>query len=113
MIYEVRNYHFRPDLLEAYKAWARATALPYLASKMDVVGFWVNTADPVEVTGEPRDPLGPANIGWVVRWRDFAHREADWNAALATQAWADILATVPGGVASFLRTESRFAETLL
>jgi len=32
MIYEIRNYHFRPDLIDAYKAWAKAEAIPHLAS---------------------------------------------------------------------------------
>lgn len=113
MFYEVRNYHFRPDLFEQYKAWAVNRAVPYLASRLDIVGFWVSNGLPAELSGEPRDPLGPANITWVVRWRDMAHREADWAAALATSEWADLLASVPGGVTSFLRTESRFTEALL
>jgi hypothetical protein len=33
MIYEIRNYHFRPDLIDAYKAWAKAEAIPHLASR--------------------------------------------------------------------------------
>ena len=113
MICEVRNYHFRPDLLEAYKAWAASSAAPYLASKMELLGFWVNTGHPAEITGRPQDDLGPANITWVIRWRDLAHREQDWPAALATPEWADILGRVPGGVESFLRTESKFADALL
>ena len=39
MIYEIRNYHFRPDLIDAYKAWAKAEAIPHLVSQLDVVGF--------------------------------------------------------------------------
>ena len=50
MIYEIRNYHFRPDLIDAYKAWAKNDAMPYLGTQMDVVGFWVNSNDPPEVT---------------------------------------------------------------
>ena len=30
MIYEIRNYHFRPDLIDAYKAWAKAEAIRIL-----------------------------------------------------------------------------------
>jgi len=39
MIYEIRNYHFRPDLIDAYKAWAKAEAIPHLAPQLDVLGF--------------------------------------------------------------------------
>ena len=113
MIYEVRNYHFRSDLFEEYKIWAKATAVPYLASKLDLVGFWVNTAGPVDVQGEPQDRLGPSNVTWVIRWRDLAQREADWAATLATPEWEHILATVPGGVTSFQRVEFKFAEALI
>jgi hypothetical protein len=45
MIYEIRNYHFRPDLIDAYKAWAKAEAIPHLVSQLDVVGFWINSKD--------------------------------------------------------------------
>ena len=113
MIYEVRNYHFQPELLAAYRDWARETAVPYLTSKMDVVGFWVNTPDPCEVVGEPQDKLGPANVTWVIRWRDLAHRNTDWPAALSGAEWERVLATVPGGMASYLRLESKFAEALV
>ena len=34
MIYEIRNYHFRPDLIDAHKAWAKAEAIPHLASQL-------------------------------------------------------------------------------
>ncbi len=113
MIYEVRNYHFRPDLLDQYRSWAEASAVPYLSGKMDVVGFWVNTSAPAEVFGEPQDALGPSNVTWVIRWRDLAQREADWAAALASPEWEKILAQVPGGRASYLRLESKFADSLL
>ena len=113
MIYEVRNYHFRLDLFDEYKVWAKATAVPYLASKLDLVGFWVNTADPADVQGEPQDGLGPSNVTWVIRWRDLAEREVVWAATLATLQWEQILATVPGGVTSFRRVEFKFAESLI
>jgi len=113
MIYEVRGYHFRPDLIEEYKVWAKTQAIPYLGSKMEVVGFWVNTADSPEIAGEPMDKLGPANVTWVIRWRDQAHRNTDWPAALQGAAWEAVLSKVPGGLSSYLRTESKFAESLL
>ena len=113
MIYEIRNYHFRPDLIEDYKVWARSSALPYLSSRMDVVGFWVKTGDPVEVLGEPQDKLGPANITWIIRWRDLDQRHAAWAAALATPEWDEVAAKAPGGPASYLRHEFRYMESLV
>jgi len=72
MIYEIRNYHFRPDLIDAYKAWAKAEAIPHLASQLDVLGFWINSKDAHEVNGAPQDHLGTANVTWIIRWRDLA-----------------------------------------
>lgn len=53
MIYEIRNYHFDPALFSAYKTWAVNEAIPHLAAKLDLVGFWVNTSDSPEVLGQP------------------------------------------------------------
>jgi hypothetical protein len=63
MIYEIRNYHFRPELIDAYKAWAKAEAIPYLSSQFeerggDVLGFWINSDDAPEVEGAPHDHPG-------------------------------------------------------
>ena len=112
MIHEIRNYHFRPDRFDAYKAWAKERALPYLASQLDLVGFWVNTADAPEVHGEPLDSLGSANITWVIRWRDLEQRNKELPAVLATPEWGEIFSHVPGGLDSYLRRESKFTEAL-
>jgi hypothetical protein len=45
---------------------------------MDVVGFWIITADPPEILGA----LGTANVTWIIRWRDIAHRNEAWAAVL-------------------------------
>jgi hypothetical protein len=113
MLYEVRNYHFRPDLIADYKVWAKTRAIPYLASVIDVVGFWVSTDDPPEVTGAPMDAMGSANVTWVIRWNDLAHRTDALPKALAGPAWGAIFADVPGGGASYLRIEAKFAEALM
>jgi len=113
MIFEIRNYHFNPDLLEAYKAWAKAEAIPHLAQKMDVVGFWINTHDAPEINGEPQDTLGSANVTWIIRWRDLAHRNDVMPRALSSPAWQDIFSRVPGGIASYRRIEAKFAEALV
>ncbi len=41
MIYEVRDYHYRTDKFDEYKAWA-VEAVPVLKSKLDIVGFWID-----------------------------------------------------------------------
>jgi hypothetical protein len=113
MIYEVRNYHFRPDLLAEYKVWAKGKAIPYLSAALDVVGFWVSTDDPPEVIGAPMDAMGSANVTWVIRWRDLAHRNEAWPKALSGPAWDAVFAQVPGGAASYLRLEAKFTEALM
>jgi hypothetical protein len=113
MIYEVRNYHFRPDLFADYKVWAKTLAIPYLSKHIDVVGFWVNTDDPPEVVGAPMDAMGSANVTWVIRWRDLAHRNADWPATTSGAEWDAVLGQVPGGISSYLRLEAKFTEALV
>jgi hypothetical protein len=113
MMYEIRNYHFRPDLFEPYKVWAKGEAMPYLATQMDVLGFWVTTADPPEVLGAPHDDLGTANVTWIVRWRDLAHRNEVWTRVLASPEWIDIFSRVPEGLPSYLRIEAKFTEALM
>ncbi len=113
MLYEIRNYHFKPELIEEYKAWAKNHAIPYLGSKMDVIGFWVNTADAPEVGGAPQDALGVANVTWIIKWRDLAQRQVDWPAAIKGPQWESVIANVPGGMTSYLRLESKFAEALI
>ena len=52
MIFEIRNYHFDPAHFDAYKQWGESEAIPYLERELDLVGFWVSTADPAEVLGQ-------------------------------------------------------------
>jgi hypothetical protein len=113
MIYEIRNYHFRPDLFEPYKVWAKTEAMPYLGAQMDVVGFWITTADPPEILGAPTDHLGTANVTWIIRWRDIAHRNEAWAAVLESPEWKDIFSRVPEGMPSYLRIEAKFTESLM
>jgi NIPSNAP len=113
MMYEIRNYHFRPDLFDAYKTWAKNEAMPYLGTQMDVLGFWVNGSDTPEVLGEPQDRLGSANVTWILRWRDLAHRNEVWTRVLASPEWIDIFSRVPEGRASYLRIEAKFTDSLI
>jgi hypothetical protein len=112
MIFEIRNYHFDPARFDAYKAWAEREAIPYLARELDLVGFWVNTPDAAEVVGRAHDELGTANVTWIIRWRDQAQRNDVMPRLFATPEWNDIFSRVPGGMPSYLRIESKFAEAL-
>jgi hypothetical protein len=113
MLFEIRNYHFNPELFEAYKAWAKAEAIPYISQHLDLVGFWVSTHDAPEVRGTPQDTLGTANITWIIRWRDLAHRDDVLARVLSNPEWQDCFSRVPGGRASYLRIEAKFAESLV
>lgn len=110
-IFEIRNYHFRPDLLAAYRAWANDEAIPYLGRHVDIVGFWFGTDVPAEVSGAPLDDLGSANVTWIIRWDDMEQRAEGMAATFSTEEWADIYSRVPGGRESYLRIEARFMET--
>ncbi len=57
--------------------------------------------------------LGTANITRIIRWRDMAHRDEVWPRLQANPARTGILARVPGGMASYLRLEAKFAEALM
>jgi hypothetical protein len=112
MIFEIRNYHFEPKRLDEYKAWAREHALPYLRQNLDLVGFWANAADEPEVLGVPTDSLGTANITWIIRWDDLEQRNRRWGEVFTSEQWGQIFSRVPGGLDSYLRRESKFAEAL-
>ena len=111
-MFEIRNYHFKPELLEQYKDWAKTRAVPHLGRELDIVGFWANGADAPEVTGEPHDGLGVANVTWIIRWRDLAQRNEVLPRILASPEWGEIFSHVPGGPASYLRIEAKFADAL-
>jgi hypothetical protein len=97
MIYEVRDYHIRPDLLEAYKVWADV-AVPVLRDHMDVVGFWIDdTGCEPEIKGSDpiNSPIGEANVCWVIRWADKATRDACLAEVFASAAWKGVWARHP------------------
>ena len=113
MIYEIRNYHFDPNRLDAYRSWAEKEAIPYLSGKMDVVGFWITTSDETELLGNPHDELGIANVTWIIRWQDVEERHEQMPAVLSEPEWQDIFTRVPGGAESYRRIEVKFADALV
>ena len=77
MLCEIRNYHFDPNYFEGYKTWGREEAGPFLRAKMDVVCAWyTNEMPPIYGDSLPQDETAvPANVAWIIRWRDREHRD--------------------------------------
>ena len=112
MIYEIRDYHYRKDLFDEYKAWAEE-AVPVLKDVLDVVGFWIDSGTEPEIRGtDPVDsPIGHANVTWIIRWEDREAREENLPKALSSDAWRAVWAKHPdpGGYQQMM---SRFMESM-
>ena len=111
MIYEIRNYHYEPSAIAAYRTWATDIALPYIREHLDLVGFWVNLDEPPEVNGKPQDDLGCATVTWILRWDDIETRHSVMRRIFATDEWRSIMGRNPG-IENYHRTEAKFAEQL-
>ena len=107
-IYEVRSYHIDPTSLADYRAWITGDGLAYLRRELDVVGFWIDEGVESEVRGETLDPMGPANVTWIIRWPSKAVRDERLPRIFGTPEWQEIFSRLPGGGATYLRIESRF-----
>ena len=97
MLYEIRDYHYRPDLIEAYKKWA-LDATVVLRRNLDVVGFWVDEGEhKPEITGSaPIDsPIGSANVTWIIRWDSQAARDAAMKTVFSAPDWQAVWARHP------------------
>jgi hypothetical protein len=112
MIYEIRDYHYRPDIFEDYRRWA-AEAVEVLRSKLDVVGFWIDCGIDPEVAGtNPVDsPIGHANVTWIIRWNSKAERDELLRQALGSDEFQAVFAKHPdpNGYRQML---SRFMEEM-
>ena len=111
MIYEIRNYHYEPSRMTEYRAWAADKALPYIREHFDLLGFWVSTDEPAEVTGKPLDELGSATVTWILRWPDIATRHEQFPKQFGTDEWKAIMADNPG-LENYHRMEAKFTEAL-
>ena len=97
MIYEIRDYHYRPDIFDAYRAWAEE-AVAVLKSKMDVVGFWIDTGEfepGVAGSNPQKTENGWANVTWIIRWESREVREKEFNAAIESDEWKAVWAKHP------------------
>lgn len=113
MIYEIRDYYIDSSALVIYEQWARERAVPYIRKHLDLVGFWVTTDAPAQVTGSPLDELGPASVTWILRWPDTETRNRMMGVHFGPDAqdWAEILKHHPGRQ-HYRRIQSRFAQAL-
>jgi len=114
MLYEIRNYHYDPEYWEEYKKWAVEKAVPFFRSRWDLVGAWLKNDTPAIYGGSlPKDDsITPANLTWIIRWKDMDHRNKAWEDIVKTKEWEELFSTVPGGTKSYLRTEAKFAEEI-
>ncbi len=112
MIYEIRDYHYRPEIFDAYKAWAEE-AVPVLRSKMDVLGFWIDNGTPPEITGTNpfESPIGSANIPWIIRWDSKEAREEGFKAAIESDEWQEVWRRHPDPN-GYLQMSARFMDSM-
>jgi hypothetical protein len=113
MLYEIRDYHYRPDLIDAYQKWAE-DAVVVLRRKLDVVGFWVDAGiAPPEITGtRPIDsPIGSANVTWIIRWESKAARDLAMKDAFGGPDWQAVWARHPDPN-GYLQLSARFMTAL-
>jgi len=111
MIYEIRNYHYEPSLINEYRAWATDRAVPYIKERLDLVGFWVNVDEPAQIGGKPLDELGSATVTWIIRWPDVETRHRVMGEVFGSDAWREIMSANPGQE-NYHRTEAKFAEAI-
>lgn len=112
MIYEIRDYHYRTDIFDDYKAWAEE-AVPVLKSLMDVAGFWIDCGEAPEVTGSNpvEAPMGYANVTWIIRWDSKAERDKLFPKAIASDEWAAVWAKHPDPN-GYVQMLGRFMEAM-
>jgi hypothetical protein len=113
VIYEVRDYHFRPDRIGAYRQWA-TEATKVLRDKLDVVGFWIDEGaiEPeIKGTDPMTSPLGSANVTWIIRWDSKAERDERWAVAFGSDEWNAVWATHPDPT-GYRQISARFMDAV-
>lgn len=112
MIFEIRDYHYRPDLFDAYKAWAEK-AVPVLRAELDLVGFWIDRGTPPEIQGAApvESPIGQANITWILRWESQEARAERFGKLFQSDAWKSIWSEHPDPD-GYVQTTARFMDAM-
>jgi hypothetical protein len=112
MIYEIRDYHYRPDIFDDYRRWA-ADAVPVLRKHMDVLGFWVDAGIAPEISGSrPLDsPIGSANVTWIIRWESKEVRDQAFSDLLAADDWKSVWSRHPDAN-GYLQMSARFMDEM-
>ncbi len=112
-MFEIRDYHYRPDLFTEYKVWAEA-AVVVLRQKLDVVGFWIDEGKLApEIAGsEPvESPIGTANVTWILKWDNKEARDATLKTAFSGPEWEAVMAKHPDPN-GYLQMSSRFMDAM-
>lgn len=112
-LYEIRDYHYDPARMDAYRTWCHE-AVAVLDDLVDLVGWWVDDGEvPPRVEGTDPAPSrhGQANVTWVLRWEDMGSRERIWAAMWDDPAWQACWERHPG-VDGYLQRTSRFLRRL-
>lgn len=112
MIYEIRDYHYRRDIFDDYRAWAEK-AVPVLREKLDVLGFWIDAGLAPEITGGQafESPIGAANVTWVIRWESKAARDVGLKAAIESDEWQAVWREHPDPE-GYLQMSARFMDAM-
>ncbi|MBV1906638.1 MAG: NIPSNAP family protein [Pseudomonadales bacterium] len=113
MIHEIRNYHYNPEKLELYRQWAINEAVPFLKQELDVVGFWIDSGDSPEYSGDKimQLPLGTANVTWIIRWDSMEDRKAGHKRVFGGDGWKEVFKKHPDANGYF-QIEAKFANAV-
>ena len=97
VLIEVRDYHYDPDRMDEYRVWA-AQAGPWLRDRWDISGFWVDFGEEGQLFGsDPRPSAhGPANVTWIIKWRDRVERDAACDELWRDDDWNQLWERHPG-----------------
>ena len=110
-MFEIRCYHYEPAKFDDYKKWAVDEAAPFLKANLNVVGFWLDNGNAIELTGSDPAPQkhGAANVTWIINWDSEEHRAKGFKEVFEGEGWQDIWSRHPDAD-GYLQMEARFAE---
>jgi hypothetical protein len=112
MIFEIRNYYYDPNSLEAYQQWGSNEDVKSIMDEhMDIVGFYVDSGEPTIFGGvDPTpSPHGTPTLTYIIRWESMEHRNRGWKELSENPKWKDAWTRHhnPNG---YLHTQATFTE---